>query len=95
MTEGRARGRGSLLKFQEVLVHARSAEHQVAGPSRPQDTRQHEWRRHEMPNVTLPPAVAETLAMLWSPLLAVTSHHEGRSNGLVAATGVFASLEVG
>ncbi len=27
-----------------------------------------------------------------SPLLAITTHHEGRSNGLVAATGVFASL---
>jgi flavin reductase (DIM6/NTAB) family NADH-FMN oxidoreductase RutF len=45
-----------------------------------------------MPNATLPPAVTETLAMLWSPLLAVTTQHEGRSNGLVAATGVFASL---
>lgn len=40
----------------------------------------------------VPPAVTETLAMLWSPLLAITTHHEGRSNGLVAATGVFASL---
>jgi flavin reductase (DIM6/NTAB) family NADH-FMN oxidoreductase RutF len=45
-----------------------------------------------MPNATLPPAVAETLAMLWSPLLAVTTQHQGRSNGLVAGTGVFASL---
>jgi flavin reductase (DIM6/NTAB) family NADH-FMN oxidoreductase RutF len=45
-----------------------------------------------MPNAALPPAVTETLAMLWSPLLAVTTHHEGRSNGCVAATGVFASL---
>jgi flavin reductase (DIM6/NTAB) family NADH-FMN oxidoreductase RutF len=45
-----------------------------------------------MPNATLPPAVTETLAMLWSPLLAVTTRHEDRSNGLVAATGVFASL---
>jgi flavin reductase (DIM6/NTAB) family NADH-FMN oxidoreductase RutF len=45
-----------------------------------------------MSKATLPPAVTETLAMLWSPLLAITTHHEGRSNGLVAATGVFASL---
>ena len=37
-------------------------------------------------------AIAETLGALWSPLLAVTTHHQGRSNGLVAATGVFASL---
>jgi len=36
--------------------------------------------------------VAETLAALWSPLLAITTHHQGRSNGMVAATGVFASL---
>jgi flavin reductase (DIM6/NTAB) family NADH-FMN oxidoreductase RutF len=36
--------------------------------------------------------VADTLAMLWSPLLAVTAHHDGRSNGMIAATGVFASL---
>jgi flavin reductase (DIM6/NTAB) family NADH-FMN oxidoreductase RutF len=36
--------------------------------------------------------IAETLAALWSPLLAITTHHEGRSNGMVAATGVFASL---
>jgi flavin reductase (DIM6/NTAB) family NADH-FMN oxidoreductase RutF len=36
--------------------------------------------------------IAETLAALWSPLLAVTTHHQGRSNGMVAATGVFASL---
>lgn len=40
----------------------------------------------------LPPAVAETMAMLWSPLLVVTTHHAGRSNGMVAGTGVFASL---
>ncbi len=45
-----------------------------------------------MPDTDLPPAVTETLAMLWSPLLAVTTRHEGRSNGLVAGTGVFASL---
>ena len=45
-----------------------------------------------MPNAPLPPAVTETLALLWSQLLAVTTAHEGRSNGLVAATGVFASL---
>ena len=37
-------------------------------------------------------AVAETLAALWSPLLAITTHHQGRSNGMVAATGVFASV---
>jgi flavin reductase (DIM6/NTAB) family NADH-FMN oxidoreductase RutF len=36
--------------------------------------------------------IAETLAALWSPLLAITTHHQGRSNGMVAATGVFASL---
>jgi flavin reductase (DIM6/NTAB) family NADH-FMN oxidoreductase RutF len=36
--------------------------------------------------------VAETLAALWSPLLAITTHHQGRSNGMVAATGLFASL---
>jgi len=40
----------------------------------------------------LPDAVAETLAMLWSPLLAITTHHHGRTNGMVAGTGVFASL---
>jgi hypothetical protein len=47
-----------------------------------------------MPNIAPPPAVTETetLAMLWSPLLAVTSHHDGRRNGVVAGTGVFASL---
>jgi flavin reductase (DIM6/NTAB) family NADH-FMN oxidoreductase RutF len=46
-----------------------------------------------MPNATLPPdPIAETLAMLWSPLLAITTHHQGRNNGMVAATGVFASL---
>lgn len=36
--------------------------------------------------------IAETLAALWSPLLVITTHHEGRSNGMVAGTGVFASL---
>jgi flavin reductase (DIM6/NTAB) family NADH-FMN oxidoreductase RutF len=45
-----------------------------------------------MADATLPAAVTETLAMLWSPLLAITTHHEGRSNGLMAGTGVFASL---
>jgi flavin reductase (DIM6/NTAB) family NADH-FMN oxidoreductase RutF len=37
-------------------------------------------------------AIAETLGALWSPLLAVTTHCQGRDNGLVAGTGVFASL---
>ena len=37
-------------------------------------------------------SVADTLAMLWSPLLAITTHHHGRSNGMIAGTGVFASL---
>ena len=36
--------------------------------------------------------IAQTLAMLWSPLLAITTHYQGRDNGMVAATGVFASL---
>jgi flavin reductase (DIM6/NTAB) family NADH-FMN oxidoreductase RutF len=36
--------------------------------------------------------IRDTLAALWSPLLAITTTHEGRSNGLIAATGVFASL---
>ncbi len=36
--------------------------------------------------------IAETLAALWSPLLAITTHYQGRSNGMVAATGVFASV---
>jgi flavin reductase (DIM6/NTAB) family NADH-FMN oxidoreductase RutF len=46
-----------------------------------------------MANSTLPlDPIAETLAALWSPLLAITTHHQGRNNGLVAATGVFASL---
>jgi flavin reductase (DIM6/NTAB) family NADH-FMN oxidoreductase RutF len=46
-----------------------------------------------MPNAALPPdPIAETLAALWSPVLAITTHHQGRSNGLVAGTGAFASL---
>jgi len=36
--------------------------------------------------------IADTLAALWSPLLAVTTHHRGRDNGMVAGTGVFASV---
>jgi flavin reductase (DIM6/NTAB) family NADH-FMN oxidoreductase RutF len=36
--------------------------------------------------------IADTLAALWSPLLAITTHHQGRTNGMVAGTGVFASL---
>jgi flavin reductase (DIM6/NTAB) family NADH-FMN oxidoreductase RutF len=36
--------------------------------------------------------IADTIAALWSPLLAITTHHQGRSNGMVAGTGVFASL---
>jgi flavin reductase (DIM6/NTAB) family NADH-FMN oxidoreductase RutF len=39
-----------------------------------------------------PDSVSETLSMLWSPLLAITTHHDGRNNGMVAATGVFASI---
>ena len=39
-----------------------------------------------------PDPIAETLGALWSPLLAVTTHHQGRDNGLIAGTGVFASL---
>jgi flavin reductase (DIM6/NTAB) family NADH-FMN oxidoreductase RutF len=45
-----------------------------------------------MPNTALPPAVTETLAMLSSPMLLITTHAQGRSNGLVARSGVFASL---
>lgn len=46
-----------------------------------------------MPNATLPPdPIAETLATLWSPLLVTTTHYQDRNNGLVAATGVFASM---
>jgi flavin reductase (DIM6/NTAB) family NADH-FMN oxidoreductase RutF len=36
--------------------------------------------------------IRDTLAALWSPLLAITTTHRGRSNGLIAATGVFASI---
>jgi len=42
--------------------------------------------------MTTPDPIAETLAALWSPLLAITTHHQGRSNGMVAGTGVFASV---
>jgi len=45
-----------------------------------------------MPDVALPPAVAETLAMLSSPVLVITTHAQGRNNGLVARSGLFASL---
>ncbi len=46
-----------------------------------------------MPNATLPPdPITETLATLWSPLLVITTHYQDRNNGLVAATGVFASM---
>jgi flavin reductase (DIM6/NTAB) family NADH-FMN oxidoreductase RutF len=46
-----------------------------------------------MTNATGPSnPIADTLAALWSPLLAITTHHQSRTNGLVAATGVFASL---
>jgi flavin reductase (DIM6/NTAB) family NADH-FMN oxidoreductase RutF len=37
-------------------------------------------------------AVADTLAALWSPLLAVTARHAGRANGLIAATGAQVSI---
>ncbi len=37
-------------------------------------------------------AVNETLAMLSSPMLAITTHDQGRNNGLVARSGLFASL---
>src|SRR5262245_16259169 len=36
--------------------------------------------------------IADTLAALRSPLLVITTHHQGRSSGMVAATGVLASL---
>jgi flavin reductase (DIM6/NTAB) family NADH-FMN oxidoreductase RutF len=36
--------------------------------------------------------IAETLAALWSPVLAITTRHQDRDNGLAATTGVFASL---
>jgi flavin reductase (DIM6/NTAB) family NADH-FMN oxidoreductase RutF len=40
-----------------------------------------------------PPAgLDETLAVLWSPVLAITTAHAGRSNGMIAATGLAASL---
>ena len=46
-----------------------------------------------MTNATGPSnPIADTLAALWSPLLAITTHHQSRTNGLVAATGVFASV---
>ncbi len=46
-----------------------------------------------MPNATLPPdPITETLATLWSALLVITTHYQDRNNGLVAATGVFASM---
>jgi flavin reductase (DIM6/NTAB) family NADH-FMN oxidoreductase RutF len=45
-----------------------------------------------MPDTTLPPAVTETLAMLSSPVLAITTHAQGRINALVARSGMFASL---
>jgi flavin reductase (DIM6/NTAB) family NADH-FMN oxidoreductase RutF len=45
-----------------------------------------------MPNASLPPAVTETLAMLSSPVLVITTHAQGRNNGLVARSGMFASL---
>jgi flavin reductase (DIM6/NTAB) family NADH-FMN oxidoreductase RutF len=43
-------------------------------------------------NNTVPAAVTETLAMLSSPILLITTHAQGRNNGLVARSGVFASL---
>ena len=45
-----------------------------------------------MPNAALPHAVTETLAMLSSPMLLITTRAYGRDNGLVARSGVFASL---
>ena len=36
--------------------------------------------------------IRDTLAALWSPLLAITTTHRGRRNGLIAASGVFASI---
>src|SRR5262249_48411789 len=36
--------------------------------------------------------IAETLAALWSPVLAITTRHRGRDNGMIATTGVFGSL---
>lgn len=40
----------------------------------------------------LPSAVTETLAMLSSPMVAITTHVGGRDNGLIARSGLFASL---
>jgi len=37
-------------------------------------------------------AIAETLAMLSSPMVMVTTHAHGRDNGLVARSAIFASL---
>ena len=34
----------------------------------------------------------ETLAALWSPVLALATVHQGRTNGMIAATGAAASL---
>jgi flavin reductase (DIM6/NTAB) family NADH-FMN oxidoreductase RutF len=45
-----------------------------------------------MGTAALPDAVSETLAMLSSPMLLITAHAQGRSNGLVARSGLFASL---
>ena len=45
-----------------------------------------------MSNACLSAAVTETLAMLSSPMLLITTHARGRNNGLVARSGVFASL---
>jgi len=36
--------------------------------------------------------VDETLAALWSPILALTTVNEGRFNGMIATTGIVASL---
>ena len=43
-------------------------------------------------NGPLGPGLDETLAALWSPVLAVTTAHQGRTNGMIAATGMAASL---
>jgi flavin reductase (DIM6/NTAB) family NADH-FMN oxidoreductase RutF len=37
-------------------------------------------------------SIDEALAALWSPVLAVTTAHQGRCNGMIAATGLAASL---
>ena len=39
-----------------------------------------------MSNASLPPAVTETLAMLSSPVLVITTHAQGRNNGLTAGS---------